>query len=221
MTTESAFAFRDYDSLVATIADWLARPDDPEILAVIPTFIWLAECEIQQTVKFRLRDVIATGTSVADQEYIDLPADYVEGDFFKWDNTSLPPIDVSSWQNVVRLQKTGGSSHTRRGVVHGARLYIGPATGAEPWTLFYRGGVTHLGKRGNATEAQSNIILEEYPGTIFYGALRHSAPYLGAGERAAEWQTLYNAALSLAVTQEWNARASHGPLMMKPDTAVL
>ncbi len=36
---ESSFAFEDYSSLVSTIAEWLARPDDPEILARIPDFM--------------------------------------------------------------------------------------------------------------------------------------------------------------------------------------
>ena len=209
----SSFAFKNFDSLVDTIGEWLARDD---LASQIPDFIWLCECEIQREVHFRTSDKTATGTSVADQEYIDLPTDYVEGRFFQWDANNDIPITVVSWDILSHLQKQHAGGRTRAGVVHGTRLYVAPTPGASAYTLHYKAGVSHL----SATN-QSNVILVEHPDLLLYGALKHSAPYLGADERMMVWASLHSAALASVRQQEARSRTGHGPLYMRPDVGVL
>ena len=190
-------AFTDYDNLVEGVGDWLAREDLSER---IPDFIWLTECELQRDLMLRLNDSIATGTSVANQEYIDLPADYAEGFFLRWESDTLPPVRVASFDVVAGFQK---------------RIYLGPVPGAIAYTLFYKSGAQHLGP-GNST----NILLQQYPDALLYGSLMHSAPYLGADERAMVWGQLFERAKESARQQEWRARSGHGPLRMQPDIGV-
>ncbi len=208
---QSSLSFKDYDSLVDTVARWLARDD---LAADIPDFIWLAECELQREVRFRLQDTTTTGTTVADQEYIEFPTDYVGGGLFRFDKDELPPIRVTSWSAVEAFKKNA-TGDTRVGVVHGTRLYVGPVPGAVAYTLFYKAGASHLSQSN-----PSNTILVEYPDALLYGALKHSAPFLGADERVALWNQLFTDAMRSAAQQEQRARTGHGPLHMRPDVGV-
>ncbi len=212
-------SFKSYNALKMTIANWLARDD---LESDIPDFIWLAECDVQRTVKFRLSDAIETGVTVADQSYIDLPDDYAEGGFLNWtSDTSLPTIEVVSYDVMAKIQKnppfvaTAGLD-VRVGTLHGNRLHIGRAPGEILYELFYKRGVSHLGLK-----QQSNTILEQYPDVLLFGALLYSAPFLGADERIQTWVQYYDNAKEETRMQEWRARSGHGALRMRPDISPL
>ena len=210
-------AFTDYDNLLEAIGDWLAREDLDER---IPDFVWLAESELQRDLNLRLNDAVATGTALAGQEYIDLPDDYVEGFYLRWDDTTLPPVTVSSFDVVSRLHNSSESQATseanpRVGAFHGQRVYIGPKPGDQAFTLFYKAGTQHLSALHPA-----NQLLRDYPDALLYGSLMHSAPYLGADERTLVWGELFQRAKQGAKQQEWRARTGHGPLRMQPDIRV-
>ena len=209
--------FQDYDNLVQGVGDWLARDD---LVGVVPDFIWLAECELQRDLPLRLNDSTATGAAIAGQEYIELPADYAEGFFLRWDDDTLPPVTVSSFDVVVKLQKSsetqaGSGAYPRVGAFHNNRIFIGPKPGSQGYDLFYKSGTQHLGP-----DNQTNILLREYSDALLYGSLMHSAPYLGADERALVWGQMFERAKESARKQEWRARTGHGPLRMQPDIGV-
>lgn len=210
-------AFVDYDNLVQGVADWLARDD---LAGQIPDFIWLTECELQRDLSLRLNDATATGTAIAGQEYVELPEDYAEGFLLRWESDTLPPVTVSSFDVVSRRQKgsesqSSSSATPRVGAFHKNRIYIGPTPGAQAYTLFYKAGTQHLGSSN-----QTNLLLREYPDALLYGSLMHSAPYLGADERALVWGQLFERAKEGARQQEWRSRTGHGPLRMQPDIEV-
>ena len=210
-------AFVDYDNFVKAVGDWLARDYLSE---EIPDWIWITECELQRDLNLRLNDAILTGTAVADQEYLDLPDDFAEGFYLRWESDTLPPVTVSSFDKLDAIQKgreTSGTQNTRtrHGTFHNNRIYLGPVPGALDYTLFYKSGAQHLGPAN-----QTNIILQQYPDALLYGTLMHSAPYLGSDERALVWGQLYARAKASARQQEWRARTGHGPLRMQPDIEV-
>ncbi len=210
--SDVSFSFADFDSLLDTISRWLDRPD---LVSDIPDFVYLAESELQRDCHFRLSDATTTGTTVADQEYIDLPSDYVEARHFRFDEDQLPPLDVRSWTEVSHLKKFHSGGHTRAGVIHGDRIYVGPVPGAVAFTFFYKAGISHL-----SASNQSNFILTEYPDALFYGSLKHSAPFLGADERLAVWLSFYEPAKASAIQQEARSRTGFGPLAMRPDIGI-
>lgn len=211
-------AFSGYDSLKETVADWLARDD---LEAQIEDFIWLAECDLQRQVKFRMLDKIALGTSVDGQNYLELPADYAEGGFLNWvSDRSLPSIEVVSYDITARHQKnpaltarTGGD--TAVGTLHGNRIHIGQAPGEISYELFYKSGVQHLGGAN-----QTNYILQQYPDCLLFGALTVAAPFLGADERIQTWVGFYDNAKEETRMAEWRGRSGHGVLRMRPDVCV-
>ena len=208
-------AFVGYDALKEAVADWLAREDlEPQI----EDFIWLAECDVQRQIRFRMLDTIKEGTSVDGQNYIDLPLDYAEGGFLNWiSDRSLPSIEVVSYDIMARHQKnpaltarTGGD--TSVGTVHGNRLHVGQAPGEVTYELFYKAGVQHLGG-----ENQSNHILREYPDLLLFGSLLFAAPFLGADERIQTWLGFYENSKEETRMAEWRSRSGHGVLRMRPD----
>lgn len=209
--------FRDYQSLCNAVAEWLARDD---LATPIKDFIWLTECDLQREVKFRTRDTIEEGTTVDGQDYIELPDDYAEGAMLSWSgNTSLPTLEVASLAQTLEYQKNVGFSpvarESRVASVRGNRLYVGGAPGEVAYTLHYKAGVQHL-----SDEVPTNYILEQYPDCLLYGALKHSAPFVGADERAPMWNAEYERAKGETRAQEFRGRTGHGVLRMRADVRV-
>lgn len=207
--------FTGYTDLQASVADWLARDDlEPQIV----DFIWLAECDIQRAVKFRLADKIQVANSIAGQGYVELPEDYAEGGFLRWTgSTSMPSLEVGSYDMMHRHQQAPFSSNISGGdtivsTLHGNRLYIGQEPGEIAYELFYKAGVQHL-----TAKDPSNYILKEYPDCLLFGALVVAAPYLGADERIGTWATMYTNAKEETRMAEWRARSGHGALRMRSD----
>ena len=210
-------AFTDYDDLCKTIAKWLARDD---LAADIKDFVWLAEVDLQRSIKFRMQDEIASGETTTTEEYIELPADYAEGGFLRWTNDdTLPSIEVASYDVVDGIQKTPSRDQTRGqprvGFLHGSRLYIGRIPGSIEYDIFYKAGVQHL-----SSKVRTNLLLQQYPDCLLYGALVTSAPFLGADERIQTWMSFYENAKEETRMQEWRARSGHGTLRMRPEVAV-
>jgi hypothetical protein len=207
--------FTSYSALVATVSDWLARDD---LNAQVRDFIWLAECDVQRTVKFRLADKIEYATSIDKQSYIDLPADYAEGGFLNWiGDTTMPSIEVASYDVTAMHQKSPSftsrsSGDTSVGTLHGEKLHIGQSPGAVPYEFFYKSGVQHLSER-----VPTNTLLREYPDCLLFGALVVATPYLGSDERIETWNGFYTNAKEETRMQEWRARSGHGALRMRPD----
>lgn len=209
-------SFADYDNLILSVARTLARSD---LNSDIAGWIWLTECDIQRRTHMRLNDATATGTVPASQDYLQLPADFVEFVHLEWTGNNLPQTYVSSWQNNERLRKLGASSSSsslaRAVTVHGDRAYIAPSPGDLAYTLYYKSGVHHMGP-----SVPSNRILQLYPDLLLYGALTHSAPFLGDDERIPVWSSFFEARVKDAAQQEWRSRTGSGPLVMRPDFQV-
>ena len=210
-------AFTDYEALCDSIGNWLARDD---LIEETKDWIWLTECDVQRTGKFRMRDEIAIGTTVNEQEWIDLPGDYSEGGLLRWtSDDNLPTVEVGSYDTVDKIQKDpnrrNAGTQMRVGFLHGSRLYIGPRPGELDYELFYKAGVQHLGSK-----VKTNLLLQQYPDCLLYWSLVQSAPFLGADERVQIWAGFYDNAKEETRMQEWRARSGHGALRMRPDVKV-
>lgn len=211
--------FGNYEELCDTVLQWIDR--DEEDLDRIQDMVWLAECEIQGRIEFRLEDKIKTDTSIAGQEYIQLPQDYQGGGVIRWDDPTQPAIEVSTMDRVDFALKLppassrAGAVNMQVGAIWGERLYIGPVADEGIYHFFYKAGIQHLGK-----DMATNTLLREYPGTLHYGALVQSAPFFGQDHRMELWERLYNKAIQTAEAKEEKARNSHGPLRQRVDHVV-
>jgi hypothetical protein len=116
----------------------------------------------------------------------------------------------------VKAENIGGGQ-TPIGATHvGDRLYLTPiSSGADDYTLFYYGTPTPLGK-DNAT----NSMLKRAPDALLYGALLHSAPYVGDDPRLQTWLLMFARAKASYKKLEFRARTGGGPLAVRPDFSV-
>ncbi len=209
-------SLNSYNELVAAIGeDWLARDD---LEAPIRDFIWLVECDCQRRIRLPVTDAIASGTSIAGQNYIVLPDDYTSGVRLHWSgDDSLPTLELATRDIVFKAQQQTASNAPVPGVgdVFGDRLYIGPGPSSTEYDLFYKRGTVHLGQ-----DMQTNRLLREYPDALLHGALIEAGLYLKDTERVASHLPLYTEAIKTAKITEDKYKWGPGVLRMKPSVTV-
>lgn len=204
--------FSNYAELKEAVADWLARSD---LGHRIPSFIRLAELKVQRDLRLRFHDETTTGTMTAAQEYIDQPADYIEGRHLRVDTDPIRHVRVVSMSDLADIQQANATGGIPIAMAdHKLRIYLAPIPeSAHPYTLFYRAGITALSE-DNAT----NWLTTHAPDLLLWGALVAASTYLKDAEGMQMFGTLYNDAHSDVKRQEWRARTGDGPLRVRPQT---
>lgn len=196
-----------YAELQAAISDWLNRDD---LAAVVPSFIALAEADINRS----LRDYRMEKRSEAQLEaqYSALPADWLETIRLALADGShrleLASDGALAELRAARNDATGRPTHYAH-TAGGLELYPTPdATyNAE---LVYFAKVPAL-----SASATSNWLLAAAPDVYLYGALTQSAPYLKDDQRAAIWAGLYQNAINNLNSASERARYSGSGLRLR------
>ena len=209
-------SFLSYDELVETIGtQWLARDD---LDGPIKDFIWLVECDAQRRLRLPFTDAIESGTSIAGQDYIVLPADYTSGVRLRWTGDDiLPTLELATRDITFKAQQQTASNAPVPGVgdVFGNRLYIGPGPGSTDYDLFYKRGTVHLGQN-----MPTNRLLREYPDVLLHGSLVEAGLYLKDPDRVAMHLPLYQEAIRTSKITEDKYKWGPGVLRMKPSVTV-
>lgn len=196
----------DYSTLKSTIADYLNRQD---LLPQIPTFIQLAESEFNT--RLRTREMIVRATATSDNEYVQLPSD---------------------WLEAINLQIVGGTSPLRYVTLDEAdqivehKLY----TKVSAYSLM-SGAIELVPAPGDDVEIEmvyyaklpalsdstpSNWLLVKAPDAYLYGALMHAQPFLMDDQRMPTFAALYNARLEALQYESDKAAHSGSPLVARP-----
>lgn len=201
-----------YEKLVESIALWLGRTD---LADQIPTFIQLTEKDLGRLLNLREQETSKNGTFVADQEYLDLPDDLLIPRHLRIETDPVSIVAIVSmdkFSSVRALAAGSGVTIPVAATMVGDRLYLAPAPGADDYVLFYRGRLKPLGPNNS-----SNRILIDAPDALLYGALMHSAPFIGDDSRVELWGTMYVGAKEDYRKLEWNARLGGGTLRVRSD----
>ena len=215
-TPADAGGFDTYEKLVELVANYLGRND---LNDRIPDFIRLVEIDLSRGMNLRAQEAIKNGALVAGQDYLDMPEDLQTLRMFRIDTDPIRIISIVSMETFTSIKESQGDSGEPQplgGTLVGDRLYLAPApTGGDPYTLFYLARLLPL-----SSSNSTNRILKDAPDALLYGALMHSAPYIGDDERTALWGTLYGQAKEDYKRLEWRARTGGGPLRIRPDMSV-
>ena len=202
-------AITTYSELQSAIADFLNRDD---LTSVIPTFVSLAEADISRRLRHWRMEKRAS--LALDDQYVDLPADWLETISFTVAATDGPrEIEFASRPDMDDLRwKTGDTPGVpAQYAISGGQLELRP-TPSETFT----GTLTYVGKADALSVSNtSNWILSNFPDIYLYGALVHSAPYLGEDARIQVWAALFQAAVDAANTESDEAKYSGSGLRMK------
>ena len=181
-------AITTYTELKAAVADFLNRDD---LSATVPTFISLAEADIQRRVRhWRMEK---RSTAELDTQYSAIPADFVEVIRMYITSGDTKPLELISQGELLdrkrkNLNTSGSPSYY---AITAGEIEVFPVPdGTYDLELYYIARIPALSD-SNA----SNWLLERYQDAYLYGSLVHSAPYLKDDARAQMWAALYQSAV--------------------------
>ena len=177
-----------YAELQTVIADFLDRDDQTER---IKTFIQLSEAEMSR--KLRHWRMERRVNAVLDTQYTALPNDFFEpirlsitsNDTYTLELTNLNEL---SNQRMRNLNTTG---RPKLYAITDGTIEVWPAPDADYTVeMIYYSDIDAL-----TTSNTSNWVLQYYPDAYLYGALIHSAPFLGEDARMTTWAALFQNAI--------------------------
>lgn len=190
-------AISTYAELQSAIADTLNRDD---LTATIPTFIRLAEANLNRDVEHWKREKRATVT--ADSRYTELPSDF-HAPIMLHVGGQADPLQPASQNEMMRKRAKYDVANTPRFyALTGGEIELYP-TPSEAVTLemSYKADIPAL-----SDDTPTNWALDAFPDAYLYGALIHTAPYLHEDQRTATWAALYQSAIDGIRAEGWNAR---------------
>ena len=183
-------AITNYTNLKTTISDFLNRDD---LDSVIPTFIQLAEAQMNRDVRHWQMEARSSGQQSQGDQYMQVPADWVETIRLILTAEGTSVLELLSLSGMAdRRAKAEDAADTPRFYSHVRgefELYPTPSADTD-FELLYYAKIPALSD-SNTT----NWLLEYAPDVYLYGALGHSAPYLQEDARLAVWAQMYAAAV--------------------------
>lgn len=197
-----------YATLKTAIADFLNRDD---LTSVIPTFIALAEADMQR--KLRHWRMEERATAQLDTQFSAIPADWVETIRFYLTTGETSRLELISQAEMIDRKQADGNVNGRPSyyAMTGAQFELYPIPdGTYASELLYFAKIPAL-----SDSATTNWLLTNAPDAYLYGALIHSAPYLKDDARIQVWAALYQSAIDNLNTSSNDARHSGTGLRMK------
>lgn len=192
-------ALANYTDLQSSIAAWLSRGD---LAAMIPDFVALAEADIRTDV--RLRPTFTTLATVPGQDFLDLPADWLEFVYLKFDGE---PLDYSP---PDRLRGDQHSGPWRQYSIEGRRLLL-PNASDQVATL----DVAYHARLAPLATTPTNWLLTDHPNVYLWRSLYYALVYLQDDARAQGMAALYAAEIDKLPRSEAKGRASGSPLRIR------
>lgn len=203
-------AINTFTTLKTAIADFLNRDD---LSSSIDNFIALAESGINRDIRHWKMEKRSSGQQSAGDEYAQVPADWMETIRFHVTDNGTSPLNLISRaamsdKRASNEDATGTPTHYTHADGQ-FQLYPTPSADTNTELLYY--AKTEALSASNS----SNWLLLEAPDVYLYGALVHSAPYLGEDERVTVWAQMYAAAIQQLNRTSDKAKYSGSGLTLK------
>tara|TARA_R110001606_G_scaffold377173_3_gene536110 strand:+ start:88 stop:705 length:618 start_codon:yes stop_codon:yes gene_type:complete len=178
-----------YSDLKSDIIDYLNNMSAEQS---VDTFINLVEAEMSRTVRHWRMEKRSTADLTT--QYSALPSDFYEPIRLSLTSGTTYRLELASQAEMMDLRQRGDNI-TRRPRYYAmtdGSIEVFP-TPDDTYTLemVYYSKIIPL-----SADNTSNWLLEYFPDAYLYGALMHSAPFLGEDNRLAVWSTLYGNAIS-------------------------
>lgn len=200
-------AISTYSELQTAIADYLNRTD---LTSVIPTFISLAEAKLNR--ELRTRDMMVRATATSSNEFVAVPADFLENYSLELDMDNLsarPALDYVGpleAKDIKASQLTGNVRYYT--IIDGAfELLPAPQSNIDLILTYYQ-KIPSL----SVTQA-TNWLLTKSPDLYLYSSLLEAMPYLKDEQRIAVW--------SAARGQVIDAMKEESERAMRPTTQLV
>lgn len=195
----------NYSTLQSTIASYLNRED---LLAQMPTFIQLAEADMNT--RLRTREMITRAEATSSAEYVQLPSDWLEA-------INLQIVDGTSPLRYVTLDEADRIITEKQynqvmaySLMNGA-IELVPAPGDDvDIEMIYYGKIPAL-----SAQQTTNWLLTKAPDVYLYGSLLHAQPFLMDDQRMPVFATLYNSRIEALNEESMKSTHSGSPLIAR------
>lgn len=195
----------NYTTLQSTIADYLNRAD---LTAQIPTFIQLAEADFNT--RLRTREMIVRAEAQSSNEYVQLPADWLEAINLHIVDGAQPlrfvTLDEADYINKQQIF-TNVAAYS---LMNGAIELIPPPGADIDIEMIYYGKITPL-----SAEVATNWLLTKAPDVYLYGSLMHAQPFLMDDQRMPVFAALYNSRIEALNEESMKSTHSGSPLIAR------
>jgi len=199
----------NYSTLQSTVADYLNRSD---LTAVIPTFIQLAESQINRDIRHYKMETRSTATIDAGDQYSQVPADWMETIRMSIQGTGTTVVNLIS-RDAMADKRAGAEDMAGRPEYYAhadGQFNFYPTPDAD-YTL----ELLYFAKVPDLASNSDNWLLDDSPDVYLYGSLMHSAPYLQEDARITVWAQLYSAAVARLNESSDRSRHSGSGLKLK------
>jgi hypothetical protein len=197
---EKQMSIASYSALKTTIADFLDRDD---LAAVIPTFISLAEAQMEREIRhYRM---VQRSSGQIDSRYSEIPNGWLETIRFHIAGNQETRLELTSLDDMMQLRELSNTPAKPTHYAHVGttfEIYPTPDTEYEIQLMYYE----QIPKLSDSNA--SNWLLEIAPDAYLYGALVQAAPYLKDDARIAVFGGFYSGAVQ-AINDD-NERARFG-----------
>ena len=194
-----------YATLQSEIASWLNRDD---LTAIIPTFIQFVESDVNSRLRHQKMVVRAQATS--DQEFVQLPADWLEAiNIHIIDGAQ--PLRFVTLDEADRINKQQIITQPSFYSIMDDALEIIPAPATDiDIEMIYYGKIPAL-----SVSNTSNWLLVKAPDLYLYGSLVHASPYILDDQRVGLFANMYNSRLESLGLESDKALHSGSPLVAR------
>jgi hypothetical protein len=200
-------AFTSYSDLKTTIANYLARSD---LTDQIPDFITLAESRLARELRTRKMLVVARTDTVAGEETIGLPSDFLEMRDVHLRTTPASPVTYLSPNSFYTIARTTDSGKPLNYTVLSSEMQFAPI----PDTAYSVQMLYYYKPPVLSSTNSSNVFLANYPDALLYAALGEAEPYLMNDARLQTWGALYDRAISTINVADQSSEYGGQPMSM-------
>ena len=180
-------AISSYTSLKSAIADWLDRTD---LTDQIPDFIALTEVRHRRDFKIRSLETRVTTNTVADQEYYNLPDNYIALRNIQLNTDPKTSLEYLTPEQMDRIYAGSNKGKPKAYTIIGNDIQLRPLPDSvyEIEMLYYK-YFTPL-----SDSAPTNDMLTYHPDAYLYASLVEAEPYLQNDKRIQTWASFYDRA---------------------------
>lgn len=198
----------NYTELKSAIADWLLRTD---LTSVIPTFISLAQAQINRDI--RDHRMVTRATSSLDTEYFATPSDWLETIRYQINTSPVVTLEFVSPDQAAEEKIKFNVAGKPLFYTHiGSEMQVVPAPDSA-----YTSELTYYAKIPALSDSNStNWLLDYAPDVYLYASLMQASPYLDDDQRLGVWASLYEKAVGALKVQDQRARLGSSSLKMRP-----
>lgn len=209
-----------YAELKTAVQNWLERPD---LSALIPDFIRLAETMINRDLRCRQNEKRIYVSGGISEEFFDIPSNFLEMRNIEIEyrtdvddpttKTYVQKLDYMSPEVVDIFYPSYTTRIPEVYTIHGNEFQLKPAPDQN-----YVLNMTYWYKLTSfSSDSDSNSVLTNFPGVYLYGSLVSAAPYINDDEQLAKWIDMYNNEIITVNENDRKGRFSGTVLQARPD----